>query len=81
MAGKNPSSSSKLQPERANITTPLVQNSVTVQELDQVQPVRAKLEDKIKLSRYVIQPRVQHCVAINVPEAQQLRRVERRPYL
>jgi len=79
MAGKNPSSSSKPQPERANIITPLVQNSVMIHELDQVQPVRARVEDKVKLSRYVIQPRVEHGVAINIPEAQQLRRVEPPP--
>ena len=79
MAGKNPSSSSKPQPERANIVTPLVQNSVMIHELDQVQPVGARLEDKVKLSRFVIQPRVEHGVAINIPEAQQLRRVEPPP--
>src|SRR6516164_1199908 len=56
MAGNAPSSSSKPQPERAKIVTPLVQNSIIVEQLDEVQSVVARL-DEPKLSRLVIQPR------------------------
>jgi len=70
MAGNTSSSLSKPQPERAKIVTPLVQNSIIVQELDQVQPVVARL-DEPKLSRLVIQPRPV-VARLDVPQLSQL---------
>ena len=70
MAGNTSSSLSKPQPESAKIVTPLVHNSIIVQELDQVQPVVARL-DEPKLSRLVIQPRPV-VARLDVPQLSQL---------
>jgi hypothetical protein len=52
-----PNPSSMPQPERARIVTPPVQNSIIVEQLEEMRPVVATREGPVILSRYVIQTR------------------------
>jgi hypothetical protein len=65
------SPSSGPRPERLKIVTPPVLNSIIIEQLDSVRPIVAKREGPVRLSRFVIQPRVERGVTINRPGAPQ----------